>query len=100
MSIIFMTLLAILFLLVLISFILSFVFTRRYTLKNSRSPSEVELEYEDVFFKSINDLTLRGWRVPYSGSDKVIIQLQGIAGSMDADIQCLRRAADFIDRNL
>ena len=98
MSTIFMTLLAILFLLVLISFILSFVFTRIYTLKNSR-PSEVELENKDVFFKSINDLTLRGWRVPYSGSDKVIIQLQGIAGSMDADIQCLRRAADFIDRN-
>ena len=99
MSTIFMTLLAILFLLVLISFILSFVFTRRYTLKNSR-PSEVELENKDVFFKSINDLTLWGWRVPGSGLDKVIIQLQGIAGSMDADIQCLRRAADFIDRNL
>jgi len=100
MSTIFMTLLAILFLFVLISFILSFVFTRRFTLINSRCPSEAELEYKDVFFKSIHDLTLQGWRVPCSGSDKVIIQLQGPAGSMGADIQCLRRAADFIDRNL
>jgi pimeloyl-ACP methyl ester carboxylesterase len=71
------------------SFILSFYFTHRYYLKNPSSPSDVGLTYEDVIFKSTDGLTLGGWWIPARGSDNVVIQLHGHAGSMDPDIQYL-----------
>ena len=71
------------------SFGLSFYFTHRYHLKNPLSPAEVGLVFEEISFPSTDGLTLGGWWIPASGSDKVVIQLHGHAGSMDADIQYL-----------
>jgi fermentation-respiration switch protein FrsA (DUF1100 family) len=71
------------------SFSLSFYFTHRYHLMDPSSPAEVGLTYEEVTFKSSDGLTLGGWWIPARGSDKVVIQLHGHAGSMDPDIQYL-----------
>jgi uncharacterized protein len=71
------------------SFGLSFYFTHRYYLKEPSSPAKVGLAYEEVTFKSTDGLNLRGWWIPARGSDKVVIQLHGHAGSMDPDIQYL-----------
>ncbi len=87
---IFLNILLILILIILLgSFILSFYFTHRYYLKDRSSPADVGLTYEEVTFHSTDGLTLGGWWIPVSGSDKVVIQLHGHAGSMDPDIQYL-----------
>ena len=71
------------------SFILSFYFTHRYHLKNPSNPTDVGLTFKKVSFHSMDGLTLGGWWIPANGSDKVVIQLHGHAGSMDPDIQYL-----------
>jgi pimeloyl-ACP methyl ester carboxylesterase len=71
------------------SFLLSFYFTHRYYLKNPSSPADVGLSFKEVTFNSIDGLILGGWWIPASGSEKVVIQLHGHAGSMDSDIQYL-----------
>ena len=87
---IFLNILLILILFILLgSFSLSFYFTHRYHLKNPSSPADVGLTYVEVTFNSTDGLILGGWWIPASGSDKVVIQLHGHAGSMDPDIQYL-----------
>jgi len=87
---IFLNILLILIIIILLgSLILSFYFTHRYHLKNPSSPEEVGLTYEEVTFHSTDGLTLGGWWIPASRSEKVVIQLHGHAGSMDPDIQYL-----------
>ena len=87
---IFLNILLILILIILLgSLSLSFYFTHRYYLKDPSSPAEVGLTYEEVIFKSTDGLILGGWWIPARGSDKVVIQLHGHAGSMDPDIQYL-----------
>jgi len=83
------TLLILIVFILLGSLILSFYFTHRYYLKNPSSPADVGLTYEEVTFNSTDGLTLGGWWIPASGSEKVVIQLHGHAGSMDPDIQYL-----------
>src|SRR6201997_4193297 len=38
-----------------------------------RKPEEYGLEYEDVFFPSLDGVPLEGWFIPAPGSDKLII---------------------------
>jgi alpha-beta hydrolase superfamily lysophospholipase len=49
----------------------------------------VGLAFDSVTFPAADGLTLRGWWVPASGSDRAILQLHGHAGSMDPDVQYL-----------
>jgi fermentation-respiration switch protein FrsA (DUF1100 family) len=86
----FLTILLILVLFIILgSLLLSFNFTHRYYLKNPSSPADVGLPYEELTFKSTDGLNLGGWWIPSGGSEKVVIQLHGHAGSMDPDIQYL-----------
>lgn len=38
-----------------------------------RRPDEYGMEYEDVFFSSMDGITLEGWFIPAEGSDKLVI---------------------------
>lgn len=38
-----------------------------------RRPDEYGMEYEDVFFSSMDGITLEGWFIPAQGSDKLVI---------------------------
>ena len=44
-----------------------------------RRPDEVGLDYEDVFFPSMDGVPLEGWFIPAAGSDKLIIHCQETA---------------------
>jgi len=68
---------------------MSFFFTRRHHLVETRCPAELRLAFENVTFRTDDGLLLRGWWVPAPGSDRAILQLHGYAGSMDPDIQYL-----------
>lgn len=65
---------------------LSLRLTRRSYLAETHSPAEVGLDYEEISFPAVDGVRLHGWWVPCPGSQRVIIQLHGHAGSMDADI--------------
>jgi fermentation-respiration switch protein FrsA (DUF1100 family) len=69
--------------------VMSFFLTRRSWLLELHSPAEVGLSFEEVAFRASDGLLLRGWWIPAPGSDRVIIQLHGHAGSMDPDVQYL-----------
>jgi pimeloyl-ACP methyl ester carboxylesterase len=73
----------------LVSMVVSFALTRRYHLVETRSPAEVGLAFENVVFQASDGLTLRGWWIPASDSERAIIQLHGHGGSMDPDVQYL-----------
>jgi uncharacterized protein len=72
--------------LLVIGFALSHRLTDRHEPKEHCSPADIDLKFEDICFPATDGLTLRGWWVPCTGADKVIIQLHGYAGSMDPDI--------------
>ena len=38
-----------------------------------RRPDEYGMEYEDVFFPSMDGITLEGWFIPAAGSDKLLV---------------------------
>ncbi len=75
-------------LLVLLAFglVLSHRMTRRHTLASPRSPAEFELPFEEISFKAVDGLTLRGWWIPAEGSQRAVIFLHGQGGSMDPDL--------------
>jgi dipeptidyl aminopeptidase/acylaminoacyl peptidase len=72
-----------------LAFGLGLYLTHRYHLTQTRNPAELGLTFEDITFPSSDGLTLRGWWIPFPGSDRAIIQLHGHGGSMDPDIQYL-----------
>ncbi len=74
-------------LLLIAAVVLSFFFTRRYHLAETHSPAEWGLAFENVTFQASDGLVLHGWWVPAAGSDRAVIQLHGLAESMDPDIQ-------------
>jgi fermentation-respiration switch protein FrsA (DUF1100 family) len=77
-------------LILLAGFILSFRLTRRsYINYPTRSPAELELEFEDVTFTATDGVKLRGWFIPGSDPKRAIVQLHGHGGSMDPDVQYL-----------
>lgn len=65
---------------------LSFYMTRRQPLTEIHSPAEYGLEFEEVDFKASDGLSLRGWWLPVSGSERAVVILHGHGGSMDWDI--------------
>jgi len=70
---------------------LSFLFTRRHTPDETRSPAEYGLAFEEVAFPARDGVMLRGWWIPAQterGSlDRAVIFLHGQGGSMDPDVQ-------------
>ncbi len=80
-------LLAITLLLLALGWVLSFRFTRRSRPDTTRSPAEYGLAFQDVFFRTADGLTLRGWWIPAPGAERAIIFLHGQGGSMDPDVQ-------------
>jgi fermentation-respiration switch protein FrsA (DUF1100 family) len=65
---------------------LSFLMTRRFGLTEARSPAEFGLAFEEVTFKATDGLTLHGWWIPNTGSDRAVVIMHGHGGSMDWDI--------------
>lgn len=65
---------------------LSFYMTRRHGLTETHSPAEFGLPFEEVRFEATDGLTLSGWWIPASGSDRTVIILHGHGGSMDYDV--------------
>jgi fermentation-respiration switch protein FrsA (DUF1100 family) len=50
------------------------------------SPTDYELAYKDVSFRSRDGLTLRGWFIPADSARDTIVFCHGHAGSMDPDV--------------
>ena len=48
-------------------------FANSYRTPVLRRPNEFDLEYEDVFFPSMDGVSLEGWFIPAKGSNKLII---------------------------
>ncbi|MCS7009777.1 MAG: hypothetical protein NZL98_00205, partial [Anaerolineales bacterium] len=76
-----------LLLVLLIGLGFSFYLTRRFPLEITRTPAEYGLDYEEVAFPASDGITLRGFWIPASGSDRAIIILHGHGSSLDWDIQ-------------
>jgi fermentation-respiration switch protein FrsA (DUF1100 family) len=83
------TIFFLLLVLLAVGLVLSHFMTRRHTLGATRSPAEFGLAFEEVAFKSVDGLTLRGWWIPAEGSlrsQRAVISLHGQGGSMDPDL--------------
>ncbi len=65
----------------------SFFLTRRFYLKEIHTPAEYGLEFEEISFPTPDGLTLRGWLVPGSAPERVVVILHGHGGSIDYDVQ-------------
>lgn len=60
---------------------------RRHPIKETRSPSDYSLDFEEITFQSEDKVSLRGFWIPCQGSKRVVILLHGFAGSLDPDIR-------------
>ncbi len=83
------TIFFLLLVLLAVGLVLSHIQTQRHTLGAPRSPAEFGLDFEEVAFKSVDGLTLRGWWIPAEGSlrsQRAVISLHGQGGSMDPDL--------------
>lgn len=87
MLVVFLVILGILGLLLTVALVLSHRLTDRHIVKQTRSPAELGLPFEDIQFIAQDRLTLRGWWIPSTGSNRAVIFLHGYAGSMDPDIE-------------
>jgi pimeloyl-ACP methyl ester carboxylesterase len=65
---------------------LSFYFTKRSQLGEIHPPDDYGLEFETVEFNTRDGLTLRGFWIPVSGSDKAVAILHGHGTSCDFDV--------------
>jgi fermentation-respiration switch protein FrsA (DUF1100 family) len=65
---------------------MSFYMTHRFGLAEARSPAEYGLAFEEVAFQAADDLMLRGWWIPVTGSDRAVVIMHGHGGSMDWDV--------------
>ncbi len=74
-------------LLLAVGLALSFYMTKRSYLKEVCSPAEYGLEFEKVSFPTADGLTLRGWLVPGSDPQRVVVILHGHGGSIDYDLR-------------
>ncbi len=53
------------------------------------NPDDIGLEYEDVFFRSADDLILHGWFVPAGRDKKTLIFCHGNAGNISGRLESL-----------
>ena len=65
----------------------SFYLTKRAYLKEVCSPAEYGLAFENISFQTADNLTLRGWLVPGSDPERVVVILHGHGGSIDYDVK-------------
>ena len=83
---------AFLWLLVPVGFVLavglaiSFYVTSRRPRTTFHSPAEFGLEFAEVTFKAADGLQLQGCWIPSTGSERAVIILHGLGGSLDGDI--------------
>ena len=74
-------------LLLAVGLALSFYLTKRAYLKEVCSPAEYGLDFEKISFQTPDGLTLRGWLVPGSDPERVVVILHGHGGSIDYDLR-------------
>jgi alpha-beta hydrolase superfamily lysophospholipase len=66
---------------------LSVFLTRRHPQQVFSSPTEYGLEFEEIAFKTLDQVRLQGWWIPADNSKRTIIFLHGYSGSMDPDLK-------------
>jgi fermentation-respiration switch protein FrsA (DUF1100 family) len=66
---------------------LSYKLTQRASLKEVHTPADYGLPFEEISFQTADGLTLRGWLVPGSDPERVVVILHGHGGSIDYDVQ-------------
>jgi uncharacterized protein len=80
--------------LILISFLLTRFLEKRILFRPLRlvvnTPQSVGLEYEEVFFKSFDDVRLNGWFIPAKGALLTILYFHGNAGNISHRIEVAR----------
>jgi fermentation-respiration switch protein FrsA (DUF1100 family) len=54
------------------------------------SPKHIGLDYEDVFFKTEDNVRLHGWFVPVEGAEDVLLFLHGNAGNISHRLDSIR----------
>lgn len=69
-----------------VGLVLSFYMTHRFGLVEVHSPAEYGLAFEEVTFDATDALTLHGWWIPATGSDRAVVIMHGHGGSMDWDV--------------
>ncbi len=69
------------------SMALSVFLTCRHPQQVFSSPIELRLKFENIEFMTADNLYLRGWWIPCSGSNRTIVFLHGYAGTMDPDLK-------------
>ena len=83
---IFLFLTCLLLIIILIAWFGSNYLTARRKPDPAASPADYGLAFEDVEFRSGDELTLRGWYIPRPDSNRTVIICSGANGSMDADL--------------
>ena len=69
-----------------IGLVMSLYMTHRFGLAEEHSPAEDGLAFEEVTFDATDALTLHGWWIPATGSDRAVVIMHGHGGSMDWDV--------------
>jgi fermentation-respiration switch protein FrsA (DUF1100 family) len=69
-----------------IGLVMSLYMTHRFGLAEVHSPAEDGLDFEEVTFDATDALTLHGWWIPATGSDRAVVIMHGHGGSMDWDV--------------
>lgn len=77
----------ILIVIIFVSMALSVFLTGRHPQQVFSSPAEYGLEFEDIEFKTVDQVRLRGWWIPAENSERTVIVLHGYLGSMDPDLK-------------
>jgi fermentation-respiration switch protein FrsA (DUF1100 family) len=54
------------------------------------TPAVIGLEYEDVTIRTVDGVTLHGWYVPQSGSERVLVFFHGNAGNISHRLDSVR----------
>jgi hypothetical protein len=59
------------------------------------TPSEVQLDYEDVWFDTADELRLHGWMIPAEGGSGLMLFCHGNAGNVSHRVDNIRRLHDI-----
>lgn len=65
-----------------------------------RTPREVGLAYEDIYFTSADGVRLNGWLAPYPGAHTTLLWLHGNAGNIGHRVDGMKQLHDRLEANV
>jgi len=65
-----------------------------------RTPREVGLAYEDIYFTSADGVRLNGWLVRYPGAETTLLWLHGNAGNIGHRVEGIKLLHDKLEANV